>query len=282
MRVSHQMLHNQSVQRIQQNAVRMAGTYEQASSGKKVVRPSDSPQAAVQAMKLHGQLAEMEQFKSNQDQGALFLTEVDATLQQMSSILQRVNELGVQANSDVLFNQDRAVVASELDELMKELTSLASTDIQGEYLFTGADAVGLAEGQDASTAKQILAARGIKIEVTLSADLVFGKNNEMMETLNEMKSSLLANAHVDLDAIKSVSDRVADALAISGARKNRLDTIQNRMEDVKVEQKAMLSKVEDVDFAEILTKLKSEEAVYQASLAATSKLYSTSLVDYLR
>ncbi|MEF3359633.1 flagellin, partial [Campylobacter jejuni] len=73
MRISHQMLHNQSTQRLQQSSVRMSDTFEQASSGKKLLRPSDSPHGAVHAMKLKQQLGEMEQYKANQSQSALFL-----------------------------------------------------------------------------------------------------------------------------------------------------------------------------------------------------------------
>lgn len=282
MRISHQMLHNQTINRMQQNASRMAETYEQAASGKKVVRASDSPQSAVDAMKLHGQLAEMEQFKANQDKGALFLEELDSKLQNMSSILQRVNELGIQANSDVLFNGERDLINKELGELTEELKSIASHHINGEFLFTGAAATGLADGQDVSTPKHVVAARGTIVEVNISAETVLGPNNQLFDMLGKMKSALDNNEHVDLGLIKESSDRVADALALTGARKNRLDSIQNRMEDSKIEQKALLSKVEDIDFAEVLTKLKSEEAVYQASLSATSKLFTTSLVDYLR
>ena len=278
MRISHQMLHNQTINRMQQNASRMAETYEQAASGKKVVRASDSPQAAVDAMKLHSQLAEMEQFKANQDKGALFLDELDSKLQNMSSILQRVNELGIQANSDVLFDGERDLINKELLELTEELKSITSTQIQGEDLFSAT----------ATDAKKVVAARGTIVEVTIPKEIALGTtdvgNNtkDLFVMLADMKTALDNNEHVDLDLIKEASDRVADALALTGARKNRLDSIQNRMEDSKLDQKALLSKVEDIDFAEVLTKLKSEEAVYQASLSATSKLFTTSLVDYLR
>lgn len=278
MRISHQMLHNQTINRIQQNASRMAETYEQAASGKKVVRASESPQATVDAMKLHGQLAEMEQFKANQDKGALFLDELDSKLQNMSSILQRINELGIQANSDVMFDGERDVINKELKELTEELKSIASTQIQGEDLFSA----------NLTDTKKVVAARGTIVDVTIPKEIAIGTtdvgNNtkDLFDMLADMKTALDNNEHVDLGQIKDASDRVADALALTGARKNRLDSIQNRMEDSKIEQKALLSKVEDIDFAEVLTKLKSEEAVYQASLSATSKLFTTSLVDYLR
>lgn len=271
MRISHQMLHNQSTQRLQQSSVRMADTFAQASSGKKLLRPSDSPHGTVQAMKLKQQLGEMEQYKTNQSQSALFLDEVDNKLQNMSRILQRVQELGVQANNDVMFSGERDVIQNELAELTKELQSLASSDINGEKLFPQVGAE-----------KQIIVGKGVAVEVTLTAMTPFGGADGLFATVSEMSAKLAANEHVDLDGLQTSFDRLTDALAVVGARKNRLDSIQGRMEDSKLENTKMLSKIEDVDFAEILTKLKSEEAVYQAGLSATSKLFTSSLVDYLR
>ncbi|OZS78403.1 hypothetical protein CF394_06500 [Tetzosporium hominis] len=271
MRISHQMLHNQSTQRLQQSSVKMSDTFEQASSGKKLLRPSDSPHGAVHAMKLKQQLGEMEQYKANQSQSALFLDEVDNKLQNMSRILQRVQELGVQSNNDVMFSGERDIIQNELTELTKELQSLSSSEINGELLFP----------QD-GTEKQIVVGKGTVVSVTLSAELPFGGDDGLFSTLQEMSSRLEANEHVDLEALQTSYDRVADAMSVVGARKNRLDSIQGRMEDSKLEHTKMLSKIEDVDYAEILTKLKSEEAVYQAGLSATSKLFTASLVDYLR
>ncbi len=271
MRISHQMLHNQSTQRLQQSSVRMSDTFEQASSGKKLLRPSDSPHGAVHAMKLKQQLGEMEQYNANQSQSALFLDEVDNKLQNMSRILQRVQELGVQSNNDVMFSGERDIIQNELTELTKELQSLSSSEINGELLFP-----------QNGTEKKIVVGKGTVVSVTLSAELPFGGDDGLFSTLQEMSSRLEANEHVDLEALQTSYDRVADAMSVVGARKNRLDSIQGRMEDSKLEHTKMLSKIEDVNYAEILTKLKSEEAVYQAGLSATSKLFTASLVDYLR
>ncbi len=271
MRISHQMLHNQSTQRLQQSSVRMSDTFEQASSGKKLLRPSDSPHGAVQAMKLKQQLGEMEQYKGNQTQSALFLDEMDNKLQNMSRILQRVQELGVQANNDAVFSGERDVIRNELTELTKELQTIASSEINGEKLFP-----------QSGMEKQVVVSKGTAVSVTLAADIPFGGQDGLFATLQEMSTRLDANEHVDLEALQTTYDRVADSLSVVGARKNRLDSIQVRMEDSKLEHTKMLSKIEDVNYAEILTKLKSEEAVYQAGLSATSKLFTASLVDYLR
>ncbi|WP_392454466.1 flagellin [Chryseomicrobium aureum] len=267
MRISHQMLHNQSTQRIEQNMVRMTETFAQASSGKKSQRPSDAPGETVQSMKLKHQLADLEQYKKNQGQAELFLDEVDNKLQSMSGIMQRINELGVQANNDALFEGERDIINNELTELTTELQSIVNFEVNGEALFSK------------DQPKVIQVAKGTSLEVTLPIDNAIG---DLFTTLADMKSNLSSNQYIDLDALKAATDQITDVLAVAGARKNRLESIQNRLEDTKLEQTKKLSSIEGVDMAEVLTRLKSEEATYQAGLAATSRLYSASLVDYLK
>ncbi|MDN5708996.1 MAG: hypothetical protein L0G95_06125 [Planococcus sp. (in: firmicutes)] len=52
--------------------------------------------------------------------------------------------------------------------------------------------------------------------------------------------------------------------------------------DAKLSLGSALSSIEDVDYAEILIKLKSEESIYQASLSSSAKIMQTNLMDFLR
>ena len=77
-------------------------------------------------------------------------------------------------------------------------------------------------------------------------------------------------------------ERILSVAAEVGARQNRVEAINNRIKDSTIELTSMLSKTEDVDYSIAITKLKSEESIYQASLAATAKLIQPSLMDFLR
>jgi flagellar hook-associated protein 3 FlgL len=58
--------------------------------------------------------------------------------------------------------------------------------------------------------------------------------------------------------------------------------IQARMDELEVGLRELLSVREDVDIAEVVVRLQTEENVYRAALAAGARLIQSSLVDFLR
>jgi flagellar hook-associated protein 3 FlgL len=61
-----------------------------------------------------------------------------------------------------------------------------------------------------------------------------------------------------------------------------MDTAKQKLDDVKTNTTNLLSEVEDVDIADTIMKLKLQENVHQAALAAGSRIITQSLVDFLR
>jgi flagellar hook-associated protein 3 FlgL len=76
-------------------------------------------------------------------------------------------------------------------------------------------------------------------------------------------------------------DMVTSALMNVGAKTNRLETTQDRLEQSKLNLTELKSNVEEVDMVEVIVKLKTEETVYQAALATGSSIMRKSLIDYL-
>ncbi len=66
-----------------------------------------------------------------------------------------------------------------------------------------------------------------------------------------------------------------------GAKVNRLEATQSRFADSKIQLTSLLSKVEDVDIAEIVMNLSNQQAIYQSALRAGAKIIQTSLLDFL-
>jgi flagellar hook-associated protein 3 FlgL len=67
-----------------------------------------------------------------------------------------------------------------------------------------------------------------------------------------------------------------------GAKMNRLEMTSNRLSEEKLSITKLLSENEDADLAEVVTNLKTQEMIYNASLSVASKVVRMSLVDYLR
>lgn len=91
----------------------------------------------------------------------------------------------------------------------------------------------------------------------------------------EMDSSFIADLEANIDNV--LANR-----ADLGARINRLEMNRNRLDDFNISFSGLLSKVEDADIAETITKLTSYENVYRASLSTGARILQPSLIDFLR
>ena len=93
---------------------------------------------------------------------------------------------------------------------------------------------------------------------------------------------------MDTDAIQAklgdIDDKLDDLLlrrSTIGAKVNRLELQQNRLESTQTSYAGLLGQVEDADIAEVIMNLKMQENVYKASLAAGARIIQPTLVDFL-
>lgn len=293
MRVTQQMMHQNSVRHMQQNLGRFENTNLQASSGKMLHKPSDDPQAVAKAMSLKSVLSANEQFERNIGDANLWLDENDRSIQAMVDVTQRIRELGVQGGSGTLSPEDRELIFKEVGILNEQLRQFANAEVDGRHLFGGGDGTvkpfptsASLEGADINgPVKTAKIGVGIALEIGILPQTLIGKAedpNNLFRVVGQLAESIQAGGEIKLDGIDKAMERLLIAAAENGARQNRVEATENRLLDAKLSLGSALSSIEDVDYAEILIKLKSEESIYQASLSSSAKMMQTSLMDFLR
>jgi flagellar hook-associated protein 3 FlgL len=67
-----------------------------------------------------------------------------------------------------------------------------------------------------------------------------------------------------------------------GARMNRVELMEDRINQQEVIAKKVLSDNEDVDMERVITDLKVQESVHRAALAVGARIIQPTLVDFLR
>lgn len=67
-----------------------------------------------------------------------------------------------------------------------------------------------------------------------------------------------------------------------GGKINRLELTINRLSEDNLNFTDLLSKNEDVDYAEVIMKMAAQEMVYNASLSASAKIIQPTLLDFIR
>jgi len=122
------------------------------------------------------------------------------------------------------------------------------------------------------------------MQVNINAAEVFKDN---IETINKMYEDLKNG-----EGGEKISSYISDfeegmttntsARAEVGAKINRLDLVNNRIDDNLLNVKKLNSKNEDIDLAKLVTDLKMSENVYRASLSSAARVIQPSLVDFVK
>ena len=138
MRISTNQIYDQNMRSIMQNQGDLAKTQEQLATGKKLLKPSDDPVGAANALRLTERLDSLTQFKRNNDlvTGSLELQET--VLDSVRSSADRARALAIQSGNGAYTAADREAIASELKQIKLELLDLMNTkDADGNYLYSG-------------------------------------------------------------------------------------------------------------------------------------------------
>jgi flagellin len=115
-----------------------AKSIERLSSGLRINRAADDAAGLSISEKMRGQIRGLNQASKNAQDGISLIQTAEGALNEAHSILQRMNELGLQGANGTLSTDDRNAVVSELKELRTELDRIANvTDFNGQKLLQG-------------------------------------------------------------------------------------------------------------------------------------------------
>jgi len=112
-----------------------------------------------------------------------------------------------------------------------------------------------------------------------------GGDGDLFQILARLKSNLEANdpakVGVSLEELGNYQGNLTASLARLGASLDRVATKSGVYETLKAQLVTASTKLGDTDLVEAVNLLKSLETAYQGALLASSKVMSTSLLDYL-
>jgi len=109
----------------------------QASSGKRMTRPSDDPSAIGSVFRARTQIQSSERYIKTIDSGTDRIDNMDSTFAGIENLLQRVREISVAGVNGGLSAQDMTTYGNEVGQLKEQLLSLANTQVGGTYMFGG-------------------------------------------------------------------------------------------------------------------------------------------------
>ncbi|WP_458525000.1 flagellar hook-associated protein FlgL [Onishia taeanensis] len=138
MRISTVTMFEQSVSSLNRQQSDFTAVGQQIASGRRVVNPSDDPQAASQAVGVAQSISITEQYTDSRVSARNALSQEESVLNSASQAISSAKTLLVQAANGTLSDADRQSAASELEGMYNTLLGQANaTDGNGSYLFGG-------------------------------------------------------------------------------------------------------------------------------------------------
>ncbi|GAJ39268.1 flagellar hook-associated protein FlgL [Saccharococcus caldoxylosilyticus] len=301
MRVTQSMLANNMLKHLSASYANLGKYQEQLSTGKKINRPSDDPVVAMKGIAYRTNLTEVEQFKRNFSEAYNWIENSDAALDKATQALQRIRELVVQASNDTYEATQRQAISQEIKQLTDQLVMIANTKVGDKYIFNGTNTLeppvqmngtSITTSDNAEEVK-IELAKGIYIGVNVDPTKVFhydasqkgkGLFSDLQSLANDLDDPAKTGKEIN-EYLGYIDQHITNLLGVRaelGARMNRIELMEDRIDSQQVIAEKMLSDNEDVDMEKVITDLKTQESVHRAALAVGARIIQPTLVDFLR
>lgn len=109
------------------NERRVSVSTQKLSSGYKINSAADDAAGMAIARKMNAQIKSIQRANRNSNDGLSVVNTADGAMAEMHDILQRMNELSIQAANGTNANSDREQIQKEIDQLVNELDRIADT-----------------------------------------------------------------------------------------------------------------------------------------------------------
>jgi flagellin len=221
------------------------------SSGSKITSPADDSAGLAVSMNLVSQEGENTAASNNVADAISFNQTQDGYLSQVTSALDRMSELAVQAQDVTKSSSDRSLYQNEFNTLAKYVNNVSTEDFNGVSLFNG---TALAVTVDSSGSTFTM--QGVDLTGTTFTTL---KNTDDISTVSGAQSALTD--------VQSAISQIATDRAALGSNEETLTDYQNQLGTLNNNLAAANSVIMDVDVAQESTNYAKENILVQTGTA---------------
>jgi flagellin len=248
----------------------LGAAMEKLSTGKKINSAADNAAGLAISTQMTSQIRGLGVAVSNANDAISMVNTAEGALDEITTMLQRMRELAVQAGTGTTAAADRTYLQSEFTALRTEIDRIAdNTQWNGRNILdgsagasTGKSTVAFGIGQDGTAAQ------------TLSTS--FGNFNNTTGKLSGLASKVITGttiasaitvAAATVAEIDVVIGDVSSQRATFGAVSNRLTHAVDNLTNVRTNSEASRSRILDTDYAAATSELARTQIIQQAGTA---------------
>jgi flagellar hook-associated protein 3 FlgL len=303
MKISTSFLFDRATDRMSVTQNKLATTQAQLAVGKQILSPSAAPDQAAAIQRLKGEVQRQDSQIRTLDIALRRFGAEETALSASNDMLIRLKELGIQAANDTLGPDDRKAVAVEMKALRDQLLSLGNTrDDSGNYLFSGTrvstpafaeNSNGQVQYMGDQTQTSIPAGVERTVQFTRAGTDVFsrvvrgeGQAVGFFDALDEMiqatENSQTSGIQRGIADITQMHNTLTLTQAKNGSDQQVILAQKDVLDETQLRLKSTLSEIEDLDYAEAVTRMNKEMMSLEAAMGSFAKISGLTLFDYIR
>ncbi|WP_349815170.1 flagellin [Curtobacterium sp. MCBD17_040] len=248
------------------NDTALQSSMQKLSTGSKINTAADDPAGLAISQGFQSQTGGLTQASQNTADGINLIQTASGALSQVSSILQTVRNLGVQAANDTNNANSRTDIQTQVTQLADELTRISSsTNFNGINLLDGSAGAGtgklnLQVGAGSTAAND-----------TIQVDLSGANVATVATAVSALTFDNTTDAEASIAALDTQIQNVSSAQSTLGATQNRLQSTQQSLAVDTQNLTAANSTISDTDMASEMANFTSKNVLVQAGAAMLSQ-----------
>jgi len=242
---------------------------EKLASGSRITKASDDAAGLAISERMNAQIRSIRQDIRNADDGISMIQTAEGGMNEISNILVRFRELGIQASSDTIGDTERSFIDKEVQQLRQEIDRIASTT---EF-----------------NRRKLLNGEGDRLEIQIGQlnDPVLDRfYYNLQETdastenlgVSEFNVSTKENAQNNLEKIDKAIELLNGNRANLGALQNRLQTTTNNLRIYDENLSAANSRIRDVDVAMETAELTKNNILSQTGVSVLGQANQSNML----
>ncbi len=230
-----------------------AKSTEKLSSGYKINRAADDAAGLAISEKMRRQIRGLTQASANAQDGISCVQTAEGALAEVHDMLQRMNELAVQASNGTQTDVDRGYIDSEIQALKTEIDRVASSTTFNEQ--------NLLDGSFTGKNLQVGSESGQSIEIEIKSM----KLDDL--AVKDAKVDTYTNAQAAINSIKTSLATISEQRSALGAIQNRLEHTIKNLDNVVENTTSAESAIRDTDMATEMVTYSNNNILAQAGTA---------------